>query len=103
MSRSDREAEPQFSQPVRQILTMMVVIGLVGTGTWFIIPFVAPIFLSSPYLNGFIAAVFVIGVLACFIQVFGLISAVSWIEGFAINRAGHEFVNPPRLLSSLMM
>ena len=101
MARADREADPQFSQPVRQILTMLIVIALVGTGTWFIVPFVAPVFLSSPYLNGFIAAVFVLGVVACFWQVLGLISAVSWIEGFAMDRAGHEFVNPPRLLSSL--
>ncbi len=101
MSRLDREAEPQFSQPVRQILTMLIVIGLVGTGTWFIVPFVAPVFLSSPYLNGFIAAVFVLGVVACFWNVLGLISMVNWIEGFAMNRAGHEFVKPPRLLSSL--
>jgi len=101
MSRADRESEPQFSQPVRQILTMLIVIALVGTGGWFILPFVKPIFLSSPYLNGFIGGVFVLGVLACFTQVFGLISAVSWIEGFAMNRAGHEFVSPPRLLSSL--
>lgn len=27
--------------------------------------------------------------------------SVSWIEGFAIDRPGHEFVEPPRLLRSL--
>ena len=101
MTSAEREAEPQFSQPVRQILTMLVVMGLVGTGTWFMMPLVWPVFLSSPYLNGFIAGVFVLGVVAGFWQVLGLISAVSWIEGFAMNRAGHEFVVPPRLLSSL--
>jgi hypothetical protein len=101
MTSAEREAEPQFSQPVRQIFTMLVVMGLVGTGTWFMMPLVWPVFLSSPYLNGFIAGVFVLGVVAGFWQVLGLISAVSWIEGFAMNRAGHEFVVPPRLLSSL--
>ena len=101
MTSAEREAEPQFSQPVRQILTMLVVMVLVGTGTWFMMPLVWPVFLSSPYLNGFIAGVFVLGVVAGFWQVLGLISAVSWIEGFAMNRAGHEFVVPPRLLSSL--
>lgn len=101
MTSAARDAEPQFSQPVRQIFMMLVVMGLVGTGTWFMMPLVWPVFLSSPYLNGFIAAVFVMGVMAGFWQVLGLISAVSWIEGFAMNRAGHEFVDPPRLLSSL--
>ncbi len=101
MHSTDRQAEPQFSQPVRQILTMLVVFGLAGTGGYLAFPSLGPVFLSSPYLNGFIVLVFVFGVLACFWQVFALISSVSWIEGFAIDRPGHEFVNPPRLLSSL--
>ena len=61
----------------------------------------APIFVVSPYLNGVILAVFVTGVLACFWQVYTLISSVSWIEGFALDRPGHEFVKSPRLLASL--
>jgi len=101
MSRADRKAEPQFSQPFRQIMTMLIVIVLAGVGTWAVIPLVGPVFFSSPYLNGFIVGVFFLGVFSCFWQVFGLISAVSWIEGFAMNRAGHEFINPPQLLTSL--
>jgi hypothetical protein len=30
-----------------------------------------------------------------------MMASVSWIEGFATNRPGHEFVQPPRLLASL--
>ncbi len=97
----DTEAEPQFSQPVRAILTMMTVIGLVAVGAWFAFPSVGPVFLTNPYLNGVIIGVFFIGVLACFWQVFSLISSINWIEGFAAHRAGHEFVTPPRLLASL--
>ncbi len=101
MQSADPESEPQFSQPVRSILTMLFVIGLVSVGAWFAYPIIGPIFLSNPFLNGFIAMVFFFGVFSCFWQVFALISSISWIEGFAMQRAGHEFVTPPRLLVSL--
>jgi len=97
----DREQEPSFSQPFRQILVMIVILALVAVGSFFAYPSVSPIFLSSPYLNGLILAVFVVGVLACFWQVLTLVSSVSWIEGFALDRPGHEFTAAPRLLASL--
>ncbi len=97
----DREQEPQFSQPIRQILIMVLILALVSVGSYFAYTSVAPIFLASPYLNGVILGVFVVGVLACFWQVLTLISAVSWIEGFALDRPGHEFSASPRLLASL--
>ena len=59
------------------------------------------IFLASPYLKIFILLVFFIGVLACFWQVLTLISSVNWIEGFALDRPGHEFTKAPRLLAPL--
>ena len=101
MDQPDREAERQFAQPYRQILTMLIVLGLVGAGAYLAYPQVAPVFLANPYLNGFIGLVFVIGVLACFWQVFQLVSSVSWIEGFAHDRPGHQFTKAPRLVASL--
>ncbi|QMU58940.1 MAG: biopolymer transporter ExbB [Boseongicola sp.] len=101
MDQPDREAEPQFTRPYRQILTMLIVLGLVGAGAYIAYPQVAPVFLANPWLNGFIGFVFVIGVLACFWQVIQLITSVQWIEGFALDRAGHQFTNAPRLLASL--
>ncbi len=101
MQQTGQDAEPQFSQPVRQILTMLIIIGLAGFGGYVAYPSLGPVFLSSIYLNGFIGFVFVVGVAACFWQVFALISSVSWIEGFAIGRPGHERMEAPRLLSSL--
>lgn len=101
MDQPDREAERQFSQPYRQILTMLVVLVLVAVGAYIAYPQVAPVFLASPFLNGFIGFVFVIGVLACFWQVFQLVSSVSWIEGFALDRPGHQFTKAPRLLAPL--
>lgn len=101
VNKSDRDAEPQFSQPFRQILTMIVIISLVSAGAWVAHGPILEVVQANVYLNGVIIAVFVIGVVSCLWQVFGLISSVSWIEGFAMSRAGHEYVNPPRLLTSL--
>ena len=94
-------AEPQFSQPVRQIVMMLIVLGLTAALAVLIFPVVQEIFIASPYLKIFILLVFFIGVLACFWQVFTLIASVNWIEGFAIDRPGHEFTKPPRLLAPL--
>ncbi|SER72283.1 hypothetical protein SAMN04490244_102286 [Tranquillimonas rosea] len=96
-----RQAEPQFTQPVRQITMMLVVLGLVIAGAYVIFPRVAPVFLANPILNGVIAFVFVIGVLACFWQVLQLIQSVSWIEGHAAETPGHDLVRAPRLLAPL--
>lgn len=101
MGMTDLEAEPKFAQPVRQILTMLIVVGLVGFGAYVALPRVASVFLSNPYLNGAILFVFAIGVLACFWQVVQLTSSVNWIEGFTKARPGHEFTHAPRLLAPL--
>jgi len=96
-----QERRIEFSQPVRQITMMIAVLALVAFGTSLIYGPIRTVFEANPYLNGFIGGVFVIGVLACFWQVLTLISAVNWLEGFAIDRPGHEFVEPPRLLNAL--
>ncbi len=57
--------------------------------------------MASPYLKIFIVLVFLIGVAATFWQVVTLIASVSWIEGFALDRPGHDFTKPPRLLAPL--
>ncbi|CTQ48165.1 biopolymer transporter ExbB [Jannaschia donghaensis] len=91
----------QFSQPIRQIVQMLVVLVAVGVGVVLAYPTVAPIFSANPWLNGTIILVFVLGVLACFAQVFQLFSSVSWIEGFAEQRSGHDITRPPGLLAPL--
>ncbi len=97
----DTRNDPEFTQPVRQIVTMLLVMVLVVVIGYLLFPTVSPIFLVSPYLNGFILSVFVFGVGASFWQLRSLFSAVGWIEGFALDRPGHEFVKAPRLLASL--
>lgn len=101
MTFSEKKPAPFFSQPVRQILLMLVVVAVVGVGAWLAFPTVAPVFLANPWLNGVIFGVFVMGVLACFFQVFQMMSSVGWIEGFAGGRPGADIAAPPRLLAPL--
>ncbi len=61
MARSDRETVQQFSQPVRAIVSMVIVLILVGVGAWIAFPSVAPVFLANKWLNGAIAFVFTLG------------------------------------------
>lgn len=96
-----REREVEFSQPVRQIAFMLVALAAVGAIGWFLYAPIATVFQANVYLNGLILAVFLIGVVACFLSVAQLSASVSWIEGFAADRAGHEFAEPPRLMASL--
>ena len=95
-------AETQgFSQPLQQVVLMLISLFLVMVGGYLMFPSVAPIFLSSPYLNGVILTVFFFGILCCFWQIFVIITAVNWVENFALDRPGHEFSDPPRLLIPL--
>ena len=100
---TDRPARSaaKFTQPVRQIVLMLAVMGLVAAGAWLILPAVEQVFLSNVWLNGFIGLVFLIGILACFWQVFQLVISVSWIEDFAAQRPGHDVSAAPRLLAPL--
>ena len=91
----------EFSQPVRQILAMTLALAAVGVAAYFLYGPIRTVFFANLGLNGLISGVFLIGLFACFYQVIILVSAVNWIEGFAIDRPGHEFVSPPGLLVSL--
>ena len=101
MDQPDREAEASFTQPFRQLSLMVIVLVLVAFGGYIALPAVLPVFLANLWLNGFIAAVFVIGIVTCFVQVFQIGSSVSWIEGFVANRPGHQLTRAPRLLAPL--
>ncbi|MFT7147665.1 MAG: hypothetical protein ACJASZ_002549, partial [Yoonia sp.] len=62
---SDKRApkvQPQFSQPIRQLLFMLIVLGLIGSGFYLGLEQITAIYQSNPYLNGFILGVFVLGV-----------------------------------------
>ncbi|MBS8226329.1 biopolymer transporter ExbB [Vannielia litorea] len=99
MSMTEAEAEPHFSQPVRQVAQMLIVLGLVAVGSYLLLPTVMPVILSNLWLNGTIGLVFVVGVLTCFWQVYQLIRSVAWLEDFALEREVGAKV--PRLLAPL--
>lgn len=79
---------------------MLMVCGLVGLGTFLVWPRIEPVVTANTYLNGTIAFVFFIGVLACFWQVVQLFSSISWIERIA-NGADESQSKPPLLLAAL--
>lgn len=90
-----------FSQPIRQITTMLMALGLVASGAWLIRATILSIVDANPWLNGAIAAVFLLGVLACFWQVFVLGQSVRWIESFVRGDGNGTISNPPQLLAPL--
>ena len=95
------KTQPQFSQPIRQLLFMLAVLGLVGAGFYLGLEQITAIYQSNPYLNGVILGVFVLGVLSCFNQVFLLMNSVRWIERFAQEAGGHSYSAAPSLLAPL--
>ncbi|MAM63033.1 biopolymer transporter ExbB [Maritimibacter sp. UBA3975] len=99
MDQPDLGAEPKFTRPLRQILTMLIVLGLVGVGVFFALPQVLPVFLANLYLNAFIGLVFVIGLIACFWQVVQIASSVGWLKRFASGEQDGR--GAPRLLAPL--
>ena len=101
MKKTDRANANSFSQPIRQIVTMLFVCVLVGLGVWLIQAEVRQIMHSNPWLNLFIAGVFGFGVVTCFWQVFILMQSVSWIEDFVNETPGTYESRPPRLLAPL--
>ncbi|MEV8466178.1 biopolymer transporter ExbB [Fluviibacterium sp. DFM31] len=101
MAITTREVRAQFSQPVRQILSMLIVMAAFGVGVYVAYPRVSPVFAANPWLNGTIGVVFVVGVAACFWQVAQLFSAAHWIQDFARDRPGFDIQRPPRMLAPL--
>ena len=101
MDLSDPKTQLHFSQPVRQVVLMLLVLGLVASGAVLAAPRVLPVFEANPYLNGFILFVFFIGVVACFWQVAQLITSVRWIERFVGKNDDVIDAKAPRLLAPL--
>ena len=90
-----------FTQPIRQIASMLLACALLAAGLWLISAEVLAIIHTNPWLNGFIIGVFALGIVTCFWQVLILIQSVRWIENFANYADGSDGVRPPRLLAPL--
>lgn len=96
-----RDLRPRFTRPLRQVVSMVLVLVLTCLGTVLAWPSVAPVFLANPALNGFIGLVFLVGVLACFGQLWQLWQSVDWLQGFAAEAPGYRLSAAPRLLAPL--
>ncbi len=101
MDKTTVEAELSFTHPIRQIVLMLGVVLLVAMGGFVAWGQLSGVFLANIWLNGFIAMVFVLGVIACFWQVLQLMQSVRWILGFTQPDPSVEQVNAPRLLAPL--
>ena len=101
MDKREPEAELHFSQPVRQIISMLIALGLVGAGGYIAAKTLLSVFWTNPYLNTAIVIVFVLGVMSCFGQVAQLMRSVGWIERFAKTQTSNSLVQVPSLLAPL--
>jgi hypothetical protein len=99
MDKQALETKLHFSQPIRQIIMMMLAIGLASIGLFMALNDVIAVVTANLYLNGFIFFVFCVGIISCFVQVFQLIYSVRWIENFARD-PGHSSL-PPQILAPL--
>jgi hypothetical protein len=103
-SRDDFGADKRpthITRPTRQIVLMVLICAAVIGGGVMIWPAVQPVFLASPILNGTIGVVFIVGVLACYMQVFQLFSSITWIEAIAGSAPQEATERPPRLLAAM--
>jgi len=101
MDKTTPEAELSFTQPVRQIVLMLIVVVLFSLGSFVAWGQLSSVFLANVWLNGFIGLVFVFGILACFWQVLQLMQSVRWIVGFVQPAGPSGQIHPPRLLAPL--
>ena len=101
MDRNSQATAPHFAQPLRPILSMVAVIGLVSAGVWIGRDVILGIFEVNPWLNGFIAGVFLLGVFTCFWQLVQLAQSVVWIKGFVGRKPGFDAGSAPQLLAPL--
>ena len=95
------QRNPRMARPTRQIVLMAIICAVVLAGAGVLWPSVQPVFLSAPVLNGLIGVVFIIGVLACFAQVFQLFSSITWLEALAGGAPQEATERPPRLLAAM--
>ena len=92
----------RFTHPRRQSVIMLIILGLFCVLLAIMAPSLLPVFESSPYLNGFIFLVFLVGVLACYWQVWQVARSVGWINAYAIGNP-HKLRGTPRLLAPLVV
>nr|WP_226341033.1 biopolymer transporter ExbB [Gemmobacter serpentinus] len=80
---------------------MLVSLAAVGATCWLMFPTLRHIFEANHGLSFLIVAVFVLGLISCFWQIWQLVQSVSWIDAFVQDRPGAEVEAAPRILAPL--
>lgn len=95
------EPDRLFTQPTRQIVMMLSVLAAVTVGCSLMAGQIAMLFMANVYLNGFIAFVFLLGILATFWQLNQVFASVRWLRSLQAGLRGHEIAHPPALIASM--
>lgn len=93
--------QANFVLPVRQLTMMLIVIGLTALVCYVFYSLIERIFLATPYLNGLIVCVFIIGVLACFWQLIQIYQAITWLDKYSTSGLNKGLDDAPLLLAPL--
>lgn len=101
MASADRRYAPQFTGSGRYAARMFVFIAVVMAGAALLFPVIADAFLANPAINGLIIAVFVIGVIYVFQQVFSIQPATAWIKRFEREGGTERAGRPPALIAPM--
>ncbi len=101
MDRPQARPGPSFTQPVRQIVSMLIVIAAVAVGAWAGRETIAGLVTTNPWLNAAIVTVFLLGAVSCLWQAAQLVASVRWIGRFAAPGGDNGAPAPPGLLAPL--
>ena len=91
----------RLSSPRVHLLSMVIFLIIVGFLAAILYRQIAAAFVTNPGLNGLIFGVLGIGMLLIFMQVFGLMREVSWVNSFRQGNAELETVYEPVLLAPM--
>lgn len=101
MDKGEAGTGPLFTQPLRQIVSILFALCLVALGAWVGRDIITAVFVVNLWLNSFIALVFALGAFTCFAQMASLVRSVGWIKGFVARKPGFDGDNVPGLLAPL--
>lgn len=91
----------QFTQPTRQLVTMLLVLVGVSAGGALLANEIRTVVFANIYLNAFIGFVFLTGIVATFWQVAQVRTSVGWLRGMQTGFEGGQVTAPPRLIASM--
>ena len=101
MASMDRRYAPNFTGSARYAARMIVFVGIVAVGAALLFPFLADAFMANAAINGLIVAVFLIGVVYVFQQVFSVQPAANWIRKFEKEGGSERIGRPPTLIAPM--